>query len=614
MRRKRPPPAPRLFPLAIEPQTAIDLIPETLDPTGRGERAWQILSRLLLIEGQYAGRRIGQHSPPWQRKLTRLIFGHTDEKGLRVLRECFVCMSKKNGKSSYAAAVAITKLLLMEDAGEQIVLLAATRPQAHIIYDLAASTIRADPQLATRFSIIEHRHVIRFGATNSKITAISAEMPATVGANPSLAVIDELHLLGQTPKGAALVGQLRTGRISRKEPLMLSISTAPVDRAAGIFSTTYTRAQRAISGEDNDPAFFAWLCETPAGLDPEDPKNWHWSNPSLGYTLEASRLEAELDAARSDPATLRDFRSQNLNVSPEDSSGVDRWIPLVRWDAAADDTLSLDAVFQESYKLYVGIDRGGLDDLSAIVFLGRTVDDHVLIWSFQWISRQGYEKRKAINDYDSFVSCGELEIFDGGDEDLKQMVELVRQAMATGKLSLTGIDNFGAADTSEDLKAIGADVESVPQNWQQSPAIYWIERLLASGMLKHSGSRLLRWNIGNAHIERRGNAISLTKATVVGSGKVDGCAALLNAAACCISRMDKDQPSVYESRGLVILVMRAIRLKLELAGETVYGIAFPSESELEAFCAARGLETSALSRRRRIIRMSGRLGGHHSTA
>ncbi len=35
--------------------------------------------------------------------------------------------------------------------------------------------------------------------------------------------------------------------------------------------------------------------------------------------------------------------------------------------------------------------------------------------------------------------------------------------------------------------------------------------------------------------------------------------------------------------------MRAIRLKLELAGETVYGIAFPSEAELEAFCAARGL-------------------------
>ena len=37
--------------------------------------------------------------------------------------------------------------------------------------------------------------------------------------------------------------------------------------------------------------------------------------------------------------------------------------------------------------------------------------------------------------------------------------------------------------------------------------------------------------------------------------------------------------------------MAAHRFRLELAGETVYGIAFPSESELEAFCAARGLET-----------------------
>ena len=46
-----------------------------------------------------------------------------------------------------------------------------------------------------------------YAATNSTATAISAELASVVGFNPSLALVDELHLLGATPKGAKLVNQ-----------------------------------------------------------------------------------------------------------------------------------------------------------------------------------------------------------------------------------------------------------------------------------------------------------------------------------------------------------------------------------------------------------------------
>lgn len=549
-----PLPAPvALFPLAREPTTAIDGIPVIADPTGRGARAWQILSRLPITEGEHAGKRIGEHSPPWQQRLTRLIFGHTDEHGLRVLREVFCCLSKKNGKSSYAAALALTKLLLDEEQREHCVLLAATREQAHILYDAVAAMVRADEALAARFQIVEHRHVIKYATTASRITALAAEMASIVGLNPSLALVDELHLLGQTPKGGKLVSQIRTGSVSRREPLLLSISTAPTERSEGIFEATYQRARRIITGAEIDPRFFAWLCEVPADLDPEKPENWHWSNPSLGFTVTRERLEAELSSARSDPAALRDFRSQNLNVSPEGSTGAGRWLSLAEWDAAADDTLDLLALLAESHRLYIGIDRGGLDDLSALVLLGRTIGDKFAAWSHQWLSRRGYEKRKSVNDYDGFIRAGELSLFEGGAADLAEIVEVVQQAHDTRKCSLVGIDNFCAPDTTEALTKLGVEVVSIPQNWQATPAIVWIERLLAGGMLRHSGSRLLRWNVANAVLERRGNAVSITKATAVGAGKVDGVAALLNAAAACISRTEQDQPSVYESHGLRVI-------------------------------------------------------------
>jgi phage terminase large subunit-like protein len=67
------------------------------------------------------------------------------------------------------------------------------------------------------------------------------------------------------------------------------------------------------------------------------------------------------------------------------------------------------------------------------------------------------------------------------------------------------------------------------------------------------GIGLLRWNVANAVLTRAGNAPSISKATAVGSSKIDGVAALLNAAAACVSRADQDKPSIYESRGLLVI-------------------------------------------------------------
>jgi phage terminase large subunit-like protein len=529
------------------------MIPVMPDPTGRGARAWEILSRLPITEGEHAGKRIGEHSPPWQRRLTILLFGHTDEEGHRLLREAFVCVAKKNGKSAFAAALALTKLLLNEEQREHVVCLAANRQQAHIAFDAMSAMVRADRALAQRFEIVEHRHVIKYAATSSRITALSAEMASIVGLNPSLAVVDELHLLGATPKGQKLVGQVRTGSVARKEPLLISISTAPVDRSEGIFESTYQKAKRVIAGEEQDPRFFPWLCEVPAHLDPEDPANWHWSNPSLGYTVTTERLMAELQSARSDPAALRDFRSQNLNVAPEASAGVDRWLSLAEWDAAADETLSLEAVLLESKYVYLGIDAGGLDDLSAVAVLGKATDGKLLLWTHQWLSQRGYEKRRRINAYDEFIACGELTIFDGGAADVAGITEVARSAGATGKLSLIGIDSYGATEIAEALHDCGGEVQAVPQGWKLTPAISWIDRRLADHTLRHSGSRLLRWNVGNSVLTRKGNALSISKETAVGAGKIDGVAAMLNAAAACLAKAGVDVPSVYETRGLLIV-------------------------------------------------------------
>lgn len=543
-----------LFPLVAQPKTALDFIPVVPDPTGRGARAWEIMSRLPLTEGEHAGKLIGQNAPPWQPRLTKLIFGHVDAQGRRMLREVFVNMGKKGGKTAFAAALALTKMLLDEERREQIICLAATKEQARIAFDSMTAMIHADSILGRRFEIVDYRNIIKYPATDSRCTAIAAEMASLVGFNASFAVVDELHLLGATPKGQKLVSQIRTGNVARREPMMISISTAPTDRSEGIFEATRRKAQRVIAGEEIDPAFFAWLCEPPAGLDPEDSAHWHWSNPSLGYTVSLERLKANYESARQDPAALRDFRSQNLNISPDESAGIDRWLPIAAWDAAADTTLTLEALIDESAFIYVGVDAGGLDDLSAVNVLGKTASGNFLSWGHQWISRQGYEKRKSVNPYDEWIASGELTPFEGGGGDVAGFVEVVSLAHASGKLSLVGIDSYGASELGEAFLPLGVPVESVPQGWRLTPALSWVERRLADGNFRHNGASIMRWNVGNAVVTRSGNAVTIGKATVVGAGKIDGVAALLNAVAAHLARASIDGYGPYADGRPMLLI------------------------------------------------------------
>ena len=533
----------------------LDMLPATEDPTGRGERAWDIMARLPITEGEHAGKRIGENAPPWMPRLVKLIFGHVDQGGHRMLREVFVNIAKKNGKTSAAAALALTFLLLDEAPREQVLFVAATLDQAHIAFNSMAAMIEIDPWLGERFRVIQHRNTIEYSATRSTATAVAAELASLVGRNPSLTIFDELHLLAATPKGTRLVNQARNASVGRREPLILSISTAPLERSEGIFESTRAKARRVIAGEEVDPHFFAWLCECPKGLDPQAPENWHWTNPSLGYMIDHDRLKALLAGSQSDPATLRDFLSQNLNVSPESSSGEGKWMAQDKWDRGADRTISLEAVINEAISLKVGIDKGGQDDLSAIAVLGRCnrgEGDHFLLWTHQWISRDGYEKRKSVIPYDDFVAEGGLTVVERVTDDVPEMADVAALAYASGKLSLVGIDSYCSPSVVKGLVETGIPediVQSVKQGGHLQPAIFFIEESLATGRLQHNGSAVMRWNIFNAVLTRRGPAVSISKSSVVGSDKIDGVAALLNAAAAHLAKQNDDVGIYMEQNG-----------------------------------------------------------------
>lgn len=71
----------------------------------------------------------------WQKAAVSLIFGIVDEDNVRIFREVFIVIGRKNGKTLFASAVIAYMAYLDGEYGAKIYCLAPKLEQANIVYD-----------------------------------------------------------------------------------------------------------------------------------------------------------------------------------------------------------------------------------------------------------------------------------------------------------------------------------------------------------------------------------------------------------------------------------------------------------------------------------------------
>jgi phage terminase large subunit-like protein len=235
----------------------------------------------------------------------------------------------------------------------------------------------------------------------------------------------------------------------------------------------------------------------------------------------------------------------------------------------ADPTLTLPELLRRSEVAVIGIDGGGLDDLLGLAVLGRERNSTPvpvdapdeegaalpiprgkwLHWGHAWAHTIVLERRKDIAaKLRDFEADGDLSIVNRVGDDVTQVAAFVEQVRASGLLpakAAIGLDPVGIGGIVDAIGALGIDttpeagiVVGISQGWKMSGAIKTAERKLAGGELIHGGSRMMAWAVGNAKVEPRGNAITITK-QASGFAKIDPLAALLK----CIALMSMN-PSI----------------------------------------------------------------------
>jgi phage terminase large subunit-like protein len=94
-----------------------------------------------------------------------------------------------------------------------------------------------------------------------------------------------------------------------------------------------------------------------------------------------------------------------------------------------------------------------------------------------------------------------------------------------------GLDPAGVATLVDELAArdfADEQLKAIPQGWRLASAIKGMARKAAARTLRHSGSKLMSWCIGNVKQEPRGaSGVAITKQSP--SAKIDPVAAMFSA-------------------------------------------------------------------------------------
>lgn len=497
---------------------------------------------------------IGASSKEWFSDLPKVVFGSYDAAtGRRLIRYFLLLISKKNGKSTLAAAIMLTALMRNWRMAGEFYILAPTKEIADNSFFPARDMVGADEELKTLLHVNNSTRVITHRNTEAFLKVVAADSEVVAGKKTIGLFIDELWLFGKRANATHMFREAMGGLASRPEGFVIYASTQSDEAPAGVFESTLARFRAIRDGKIKDPRSLGLMYEFPASLiDNEDYRKREFryvTNPNLGASVDEEFLDDQESKAEFEgPASVKGYLAKHLNVEIGAGGYSSTWPGIDFWSAPRniDSGLTLEILIERSEVAVVGIDGGGTDDLLGVAVLGREkVTQRWLLWCRAWGHKIIFRRRKSIVSHlQGFEAEKTLTmIADESSDDVRQVAEIVDQLRDAGLLpakDAIGVDPAGIALIVNELRrreysvtseeAVG-QVTAVSQGYQTlNNTTKTAERLLAAGELVHEGSKLMDWCVSNAKVEKHGNAVVVTKAAA-GSAKIDPLMAAFNAVA-----------------------------------------------------------------------------------
>ncbi|MFC0710704.1 terminase large subunit [Azorhizophilus paspali] len=522
------------------------IIPPPIYPD-EAEQALAIFKQLCVVDlpkvwddelDQERYQTFGECSDQWVFDFVAAIFGAYDsETGNQLIREFYLLISKKNTKSTVAAGVMLTALILCWREEEEHLILAPTVEVAGNSFKPAAGMVRADEELSAMFHIQEHIRTITHRMTRNSLKVVAADTDTVSGKKSGKVLVDEHWVFGSRPNAESMFMEATGGQVSRNEGWVIYLTTQSDKPPAGVFKDKLQYYRDVRDGKIHDPRSLGILYEFPEAMVKAkaylDPANFHVTNPNLGRSVSREWIESEL-TKRLDKTDgqLQQFVAKHLNVEIGLALRSDRWAGADFWEGATD-PCTFDELLKRCEVIEFGVDGGGLDDLLGAYAIGREKDTgKKLGWGHAWAHPSVLERRKEIAPaLQDFARAGHLTLVKRVGDDVEELADIAEQIYEAGLLDKIGVDPVGLGAILDKLEERGIPQDKIigiSQGWKLGGAIKTAERWLAEGTFAPAAQPMMAWCVGNARIEPRANSILITK-QASGSAKIDPLMAMFNA-------------------------------------------------------------------------------------
>lgn len=486
---------------------------------------------------------MGEIVREWVTEFVAAIFGAFDqETKRRLINEFFLLIPKKNTKSTIAAFIMLTALILNDRMSAELILLAPTKEVADNSFNPIRDAVLNDLELKGMIRVSPHTKTIEHLGTSATLKVVAADTDAVGGKKAAWILIDELHLFQKKSDASSMFREATGGIASRPEGCIIWLSTQSNEPPCGVFKSKLDYARDVRDGNILNKKFLPLIYEFPQHMIESDeykkPENFHIPNPNYGTSVDPVQLNDDFEKASYEgEEDLKDFFAKRLNVQIGMNLRANRWAGADFWEAK-ERVFDLDKLINESVCITVGFDGGGLDDLFSMYVLGRDKDFRPLWrgWSKSWMHPIALERRKENKQLmEDFAKAGELIIVDEIGDDVAQAGIIAKRIFDTGKMPehAFGLDQLGMPSLLDGLLAAGIPQESmvaVPQGFKLSGYATTAERKLAEGTFIPAKQGLVKWAVSNAKGKMSGNALMITKQES-GKGKIDPVIAMFNAVA-----------------------------------------------------------------------------------
>jgi phage terminase large subunit-like protein len=464
---------------------------------------------------------------PWQQFITWNLYGFERANGKRRFTQAYISIPKKNGKSTYAAFIAVKGLMVDGEAAAEIYTAATTRDQAKEVFTFAKKMLEKS-QLKSYVQLLAQS--ITFEEAASFLRPLSSEADSFEGKNPHVAIIDEYHV----NKTDELYTNIKSAMVARPQPLILVITTRGYNKNGPCYQMDKI-AIKILDGSLEQDNFFSVIYTIDESDNWEDPKNWAKANPNYGISVLPDALKDNYIDAVNDPTKQVPFKTKNLNLWVDSEK---TWIPDKDFMKCA---FKIDLEKLIGRKCYGGLDLASVNDTTSLILVFPDEETEMIdVLCFFWLPDMTYTiriKKDGVN-YDIWANDGFIDLTPGNVTDYNYIFSKITGFTKNGdKTTEPGIadlynlqsiayDRYNATQLVIDLTDAGIEMSKFGQGFvSMSTPTKAIQKLMLSGKFNHGGNPVLRWQCGNVHILRdAADNIKIDKSK--SSDKVDGMVAL----------------------------------------------------------------------------------------